>query len=322
MLMVVDPELAEQAVFAAVRREPEWERRYHTEFARCHQASGPDARDEAFRALHARWFDELGLLERVDRLANEHPHMVAAAARLALRRAAGRSTQSVDLFGTPGRYAVGMTVAPETLLDEAVFAAFARHEFLHVDDMLDPAFGFDARRHRDTGDRAADGLVRDRYAVLWAMSCDARIEARHQLLDGTRQRRRDEFERVFRGSPSAGRFDERWSAWSAQRPTHSALLELASSPTRTAFAPNLPGAPCPVCRMRTYAWSDVSEVVPLAAIVRADFPSWTPDEGLCDRCAALFASRSSARPNRHAAISGARHDAPDAPCGVTVRTGH
>lgn len=300
MLIIIQPELAERAVFAAVRRDGATTAEYQHEFARCYQGPDAESRDEAFRALHERWFERLGLRGELTGVAGEFRFMSERSNRLVVREATGRGTQSVELFGAAGRYTVGMTVAVATLLDAPAFRYFARHEFTHIDDMLDPEFGYDESIRPRAAARAAENLLRDRYAVIWGVYCDARIEASGALPPVVRGRRLSEFARAFQfasESAAAVAFDEAWDASRRSRRTHRELVEFAArgfaktgSVDAPAGAPG-PGSSCALCGFSTFDWADPAALQAITPAVRAEYPEWTADAGLCGRCAVLFASR-------------------------------
>lgn len=313
MLIVVQPELAEHAVFTAVRRDGSTAVAYQHEFARCHQEHDGDRRDAAFRLLHERWFEQLGFRRELCGLVAEFRFMSELASRLVVREATGRATQSVELFGVAGRYTVGMTVAVATLLDAPAFSYFARHEFMHIDDMLDPSFDYnEAVRPRAVG-RAAENLFRDRFAVLWGISCDARLESAGLMPEAVRSRRSDEFVRTFQfadNTAARAAFDKLWETYLRTRPAHPDLVEratrgIAHENDATARTPSsLHGSPCPICSFSTFDWADSDRVVTVAAAVSNDFPAWSSDLGLCGRCADLYLSRLRSRPR--VASSGGR----------------
>jgi hypothetical protein len=304
MLIVVQPELAEHAVFAAVRRDAFVEQAYHREFARCHQHASADERDAAFRYLHETWFAELGFLGRVDRLTRLFPRLRDRVERLVMREAHGRGNQSVDLFGAPGRYTIGMSTSVGLLLDEAAFTYFARHELLHIDDMLDPVFEYDPGALAAAGNRAHQNLVRDRFAVAWAMSCDARLESDLGLPEEVRGRRQAEFSRVFASGGTAARgpgFDDLWAEWKSRRPRHPDLLALAmagctshSEGSNGHHPAPARGGRCPACGFATFDWADEGALGAVRAAVRQALPEWRPGWGLCRRCAEVFAARAAA----------------------------
>src|SRR5262245_51503568 len=143
MFLAVQPNLAERAVFEAVRNDATIRPHYERQFADCFEHREGRARDEAFSALHDRWFNELGFRDRIVQLVREFPNFHDHVERMTVIQSRGPRAQTVELFGAAGRFTVAMAVAPAVLVDPIAFAAWARHEFMHVDDMLDPAFGFD-----------------------------------------------------------------------------------------------------------------------------------------------------------------------------------
>ena len=73
--------------------------------------------------------------------------------------------------------------------------------------------------------------------------------------------------------------------------THAQLLELSKDPTGLAvfgageeevsLAP-IAGTLCPLCQFPTFDWGKPeAEIVP---VIREDFPTWTMEEGICERC--------------------------------------
>ncbi len=337
MKIVVQPELIERVVFEAARADERLSRRFHRAFARCYDEPDPDRRELAFRRVNEEWFERLGLRDRIAGVVNEFPHTVAHVRRVVVADAAGAKGQSAELFGETGAYSVGLKLYAGLLLRDGDFQCWARHELMHIDDMLDPAFAYD-RAHRPTGASAASqNLARERYALLWAMSIDARLESRRtgdrsltglssdtRSADaGTRERRRQEYQRAFgpAGQHAVGAFDELWSRFQTERPSHPQLLAMLSAATpeprpsgRTprpegrgleadsqgrpgqdiAPPPPVPGSPCPLCRFSTFDWLPHHEIARVETAIRADFPNWTPADGVCGRCGELYRSRTAA----------------------------
>lgn len=307
MNIVVDAELMEHAVFGAVRAQPDLERRYHRRFAAAH-GQPLEKRDEAFRTLHAEWFHELGLHERLLSLARECPHLHRQIARLLLHEAASRGTQGCELFGKPDSYSVVAAVHVATLLDAAALQYWGRHEFRHVEDMLDPAFAYDPSDRPDGPTAAARHLVRDRFAVLWALSIDARLARRMTLPAGVLSRRQREFSAAFGicGPQADGTFASLWAEFERRLPTHAELLTRARAatslaridPDRGAALTPPAGAPCPLCGFSTFDWAPPAALhTALCERVILDFPNWSASHGVCGCCAELYRSRSAASVN-------------------------
>lgn len=303
MILAIHPRLAERAVFEAVRGDATVAAMFHRQFADCYKQRDAQARENAFESLHLRWFDDLGLRDRLTRLIAEFPHVRDRVARFVVAPAAGAKRQTAELFGTPGHLTVGVEVSPALLLDCPAFAYWARHELLHIDDMLDPAFGFDRRAVPLGATVAAKNLALDRFAVLWAISVDARLTARGQAADDVRQKRANEFDRVSCSQDrarSAAQFESIWAQFLAQRPTHASLLELTRSgifdpETENPAEAAMPGAACPLCNFPTFDWATREELRSVANAVRADFENWIPSDGGCRRCWEVYRAQSGSR---------------------------
>jgi hypothetical protein len=56
----------------------------------------------------------------------------------------------------------------------------------------------------------------------------------------------------------------------------------------------MPGAPCPVCAFPTHAWRAGAVAEEIARAIREDAPAWSPESGLCERCADVYELRTGA----------------------------
>lgn len=303
MILVVQPQLAERTVFEAVRKDALLAPNYEKRFAACHEYRSEDARERAFAEMHEEWFTELGFRALIAGLVNEHRHFRYAVGRLMVVEAPMPKAQTAELYGDPGQYTVILAVCPSILLQRETFEYWARHEFLHVEDMLDPAFGYDARQRPGGATPAGRQLMQDRFAVLWAISVDSRLAQRGLIADGVRERRRAEFERAFglSGDESPGRaFEEFWEQGRWFAPTHSQLLDWArgGSPGRQEVSTSdavvgprpAAGAPCPLCGFATFEWAPAEDVQGLSEAIGLDFSAWRTEHGACGRCAEVYRS--------------------------------
>lgn len=301
MDLIVQPDLVERAVFEAARRDNALRPHYERQFADCYDYRPGERRDRAFARLHERWFDELELRDRIAEAVAEFPHFLARVGRLVVARAPTPRSQSVELFGSPDQYTVAVAVAPSTLLDRPAFECWARHEFMHVDDMLDPAFGFNDALRPSGATTAVRNLVRDRYAVLWAMCVDARLASRGRMPDEARARREKELIRVFALEDSEATrraLSARWDAGEWLKPTHALLLSWAQGgvPELCMFGARngtkrscQGGAPCPLCGFPTFDWmTDAAELGAIRDAVRMEVPQWRPTQPICRRCAEVY----------------------------------
>jgi len=296
VILAIHPQLAERAVFEAVRADATVACLFHRQFANCYTHRDPLARDEAFEALHQRWFDELGLRDRVAGLVAEFAHIRDHVARFMLAPASAPRRQTIELFGSPSHYTLVGEISPTLLLDPPAFAYWSRHELLHIDDMLDPAFAFDGVAVPGGANAAAKSLAHDRFAVLWAISVDARLSARAQATDDVREKRLIEFTRLSSSRDSAeseAKFAAIWARFLDQPPTHAALLDLAragvfENDAETPAQADMPGAACPLCQFPTFDWASRDDLRGIGEAVRADFQHWREADGACRRCLEVY----------------------------------
>ncbi len=305
MHLAIEPELVERTVFLATRADPQRCRDYQRAFAESYGEPPGERRDQAFAALHNRWFDELGLRRRLlDRL-HEFPIMESRINRFAVVDARSRSRSGAELFGKPASYALVLALTPSLLLDGPAFDAWARFELQHIEDMLDPAFGYDAARQPGGTTAAKANLVHDRFVILWALSIDARLSRRSPGSPNVSQTRFGEIVRAFRLPDTAetrAAYQACWSRLSNWLPGYAELLTWATSGipdfglTCSFDEPGeykpVPGARCPLCGFTTFDWADsAAESAGITEAIRADYPTWRPRQPICRRCDEVYRDR-------------------------------
>lgn len=281
------PRLVEAAVLAAVAGQV-GERQFHVERDRLYEIAAPEPREAAFDALHARWFERLALDRPFSATLAERPEIAARCGRWLVTRARGGRDEAADLLVAPAALPTLLVrVAAETIAAPERLRLLLRRELLHVADMLEPRFGYAPSLPESVAGGARERVVRDNYSVLWNTYVDGRLVRAGLVPAAVRAERLAEFVRAFprlRAGTEAA-FERFFGSRSL---THAELL---------AFAVGGPdGGPLPRCRLcdlPTRDFEPAPQALPAearAAIAR-DFPSWRPAEGLCGRCAELYASR-------------------------------
>jgi hypothetical protein len=159
-----------------------------------------------------------------------------------------------------------------------------RHELAHLEDILDPAFGY-----TESPLAGPDAIiVRQRYSVLWSIACAARLvrQGRSGNDDQTEAFRR--FEIGYRKLSVADRSNAFRAIWERPRWTHAELMALAIDPVAGAHVRrgSIPGGPCPLCAFPTHAWivPGIRLTPALIAVIQKEYPAWRAEDGLCDRC--------------------------------------
>ena len=292
MQLRYDEELVEAAAFlcAGGRRAnvPSLQiHRFNREREKPYAILDPDLRNAAFFTLHLNWFREWGLEQLLLNLVDEFPLLRKSLTVLAFRKARGRNEEGAELFvsAETGRNGV-VALLPERFTRDEDLVPFLRHEFMHVNDMLDAAFGYSPQLHSAGHNPAQQRLTRERYRLLWDITIDGRLTHTQRATVSRHESHRTAFDRVF-GFWTEARRDEIFnSLWNGADPRHGDLLAIASDPreVKTVREP-LPGALCPLCDFSTFSWAD-AKVLPVEIVSRItlEFPNWEPEQGLCGRC--------------------------------------
>jgi hypothetical protein len=179
-------------------------------------------------------------------------------------------------------------LTPGSLLDFDRVEPLLRSELLHVEDMLDPAFGYERDPVVPGVDPVNEKLVRDRYRVLWNTSIDGRLKARGRLPEESEARSRREFIGTF-SMLGAGVDEQFRRIFEGPRPSHAELLSIAANVEGTA------SGRCPLCRFPTARLRSESERLDarVEKAIRLDFPGFHPSQGICAQCADLYEARAS-----------------------------
>lgn len=266
--------------------------RYHAEREMAYRILDPDARERRFHELHLEWFREWGLEDRWRRIFEE---MLGDAEleRLAVARPRAGVEPGVELYVGPGggRSAV-LVLAPEKLAGGEGLEAFLRHEFLHLRDMLDPAFGYEPDLLTSGVPVGLERLVRERYRLLWDLSIDGRLAAAGHPVATSREAYADALGRGFGFWPAERRAEVLNRLWGGKRPSHAELVRWANDPrgVRAEKKP-APGATCPLCGFPSFEWVPEERARALESVIRAEVSWWEAGLGLCGRCAELYEVR-------------------------------
>lgn len=292
MQLRYDETLVEAAVFlcASGRRHnvPALQvRRFLAERDRLYAILDPDARDEAFFKLHLEWFREWGLERPFSGGLAEMPLLRDQLALLAIRRAQSAKEEGAELYVNERGQRTGiLALTARRLVDDSGFPGYLRHELMHLQDMVDPAFGYSPELCLPGLNRAQETVARERYRLLWDISIDGRLERAGHAAPERKHRHADAFARAYSFWPAQQQeavFDALWSGTACG---HAAMLEFIADPRglRGSHQPG-PGVACPLCGFPTFDWGTPDALsAQVLTRVTSEFPDWTEDQGLCGRC--------------------------------------
>jgi hypothetical protein len=221
-----DSRLVEAAVLEAIRGHAR-EREFHGERDTVYDIVDPERREAAFEALHACWFARIALDRPFHEALAEQPAVARGCRRWLVAGARSSRDETADVLVGP---AAGPTLlvraGPRTVAARERLLGLLRRELLHVADMLDPAFGYEAALPRDIAGGPRAHAVRDKYHVLWNSYVDGRLLRRGLLPVAVREERVVEFGRAFPrlGGATAAAFE---AFFGGRDLTHAALLAFA-----------------------------------------------------------------------------------------------
>jgi hypothetical protein len=282
-----DPRLVEAALLTAMHAGGD-AAAFRAERDGLYEVTESQAREAAFTALHARWFERLALDRPLREALALWPAIAAGCARCLVTRAQDERDEGGDLLVAPaGRAVLSVRVSPETVAAPERSRPLLRRELLHVADMLDPRFGYEPALPERVAGTARERAVRDSYRVLWDAYVDGRLVRAGLVPAAARADRLRDFARAF-AHLGEGLLAAFARFFDAPALTHAELLGFAAG--------DVAGAPLPRCRlcdMPTRALDPAPERLPRAVLsaIAGDFPSWRTTDGLCARCAELYASR-------------------------------
>lgn len=261
--------------------------RFHREREKLYSILDPDERNAAFFKLHLDWFREWGLERPLTDVMNEFPIVCGRLTALAVRKSSSKCDEGAELYVNDTGQRTGLlTLRLERLLDQTALRHYLHHEFTHLHDMLDPAFGYSPELDLPGLNAAQRRLARERYRLLWDITIDGRLAAAGHTPMATREQHATAFARGYPFWSEQKQGEVFAVLWRNPAPRHADLLGFIADPRglRDAHRP-APGASCPLCGFPTFDWADTATLTPaITARIEAEFPDWLPEHGLCGRC--------------------------------------
>ena len=298
MSVLYDPHLIEEAVFLT-HRDTGGPAEIPKERERVYKVADPEERERLFGELNRSWFVRLKLAAPIEQALQEQPSIAGHVASCFVVCAAQAKEEGAELFVAPqahpvriARRTLRILLRPESLLNPEPLLNFLRRELFHIADMLDPTFNYEPTLPKTEGGPTYDGLITNRYRVLWDITINGRMARRGWISESIRAEKLSEFLRAF---PILGEKGEKVFSrfFDNDHPTHPELAAFAFDPRAAIGAPNgasAPGTRCPLCRFPTHAFEPGPENLgrQVIAAIERDFPQWTPSAGLCAQCADLY----------------------------------
>jgi hypothetical protein len=293
MKLLFDEDLVEGAVLDHARTAHSLQvRRFHREREKVYAIADPDARNAAFFRLHLDWFREWGMESFLRERTASFCHFENNLKALAFRKARNKTEEASELYVNRDGERHGMVaLRPERFAKRSSLVPFLNHELMHLNDMVDPKFGYSPEIAALAQSPSQQRLLRERYRLLWDITIDGRLVGAGLETGATREQRWSEFNRAFSFLPDPKREETFESLWMSSSPQHLQLVALAMDPRglNASHVPQ-PGGPCPLCGFPTFEWAPQKGLDAVALAIGAEFPNWSAEHGACKRCLEVYES--------------------------------
>ena len=305
--ILYDPYMVEEIVFSKLREiegtgNMELYEQYHNLSDRIYELDDEDERSDGFVELSKEFFNTLGFSEVVRGVVNEFPEFHEKIEEIHIRKPTTMIEVGSDLVDE--RRKAVIRLFPEQFMDITHLRKFIRHELMHVVDMLGEKFGYKEGKLAKLP--VEETIVREKYKLFWDIFIDSRLEKRGKETVRSKDERFGEFEKLYARLPADGKKAVFEGLWKEENLTHDKAVELAKDFTKLVAVYGgtlqegvkeakkvlIPGSPCPLCSFPTFNWLDTASLdEQIIRLIKADFPDWQIDDGICDRCAECYTVR-------------------------------
>jgi len=305
--ILYDPYMVEEIVFSKLREiegtgNMELYEQYHNLSDRIYELDDEDERSDGFVELNKEFFNTLGFSEVVRGVVDEFPEFHEKIEEIHIRKPTTMIEVGSDLVDE--RRKAVIRLFPEQFMDITHLRKFIRHELMHVVDMLGEKFGY--KEGKLARLPVEETIVREKYKLFWDIFIDSRLEKRGKETVRSKDERFGEFEKLYARLPADGKKAVFEGLWKEENLTHDKAVELAKDFTKLVAAYGgtlqegvkeakkvlIPGSPCPLCSFPTFNWLDTASLdEQIIRLIKADFPDWQVDDGICDRCAECYTVR-------------------------------
>lgn len=302
--ILYDPYVVEEIVFSKLRElegagSMDLYDQYHSLSDEIYEVGDEDERFDRFVELNKEFFNKLGFSEAVREVVNEFPELYDKIEEIHIRKVTTLMDWGSNLADEKRKTIIRLF--PEQFMDVANLKRFLRHELMHVADMLDEKFGYKEGKLATLP--AEETILGDRYKLFWDTYIDSRLERRGKETVQSKNERFGEFERLYVKFPPERKKAIFEGLWKEENLTHDKAVELAKDNSKLVAAYGgtlqegmeetkkvlIPGGLCPLCKFPTHNWINTSSLDErIIQSVRADFPDWQVDDGICDRCTECY----------------------------------
>ena len=256
------------------------------------QSATEKNQEQAFLSFYQDFFCKIGLKQIFDEILAEFPVLRHNDVAIFVKRVWNRKQEDAQLYVREAAKTVVISIQAVRTLNRVTLAAFLRHEFMHVADMLSPEFFYSPELSLGGSNEMEDNLIRERFRILWNLYIDSRLRRKNSDTPSSQQKEEFEFKKAFSFLPKGEQKIIYNKVTEADRLTQADLLTCAiDKKTKKTFDEG--GLLCPLCFFPSYDqiknWPE--DILWVAEEIKKEFPSWHPSSGVCTQCFELYQSR-------------------------------
>ena len=306
-LLEYSPTLIEEAVMRFINGQNE-ETVFREERNALYKIEDTEQRDSAFQNFHLSWFAKLELDTPLVKSLCSYPHIASKVDRVAIVQAPSKNKEGAELFRKNDKQysddekttSILISLASEQFCQPDRLLDFLRHELQHIEDILNPDFGYKLNSSNPKKSALIDSLFLQRYSVLWDLTVDGRLLNNEFKTSLSKEAHFEKFRQTFQlpQRESSKLFDY---FFDNPNPTHEELEDFAVDPLGWLEdrnnAKDVRKGNCSLCTFSSTDLSIIPEQFPkeIINVIQNENPNWKLSDPICGQCIDIYESRFTVR---------------------------
>lgn len=302
-LFEYSPTLIEEVVMRFISGNEE-EVAFRKERDKLYAIKDGEQREAAFQDFHLSWYAKLKLDAPLIRSLNSYPLIISNVDRIVIIQAPAKKKEGAELFRKNDKSAdfdkkntsILLTLTPERFCDQDKMVGYLRHELQHIEDMLNPNFGYKLNSSNPKISALISSLFLQRYSVLWDLTVDGRLSNREWETSLPRERHFEIFQQTFQLPPEDSTklfnyfFDN-------PDPKHEEVEDFAADPLGwiqdREDAKDARKGNCALCTFSSTDLSILPKSFPkeILEVIQEENPDWKLTDPICGQCIDIYESR-------------------------------
>ncbi|MCH7886918.1 MAG: hypothetical protein IIA58_03045 [Candidatus Marinimicrobia bacterium] len=302
-ILEYSPTLIEEAVMRFISDREE-ETVFRDQRNALYEIEDTEQRDSAFQNFHLFWFAKLALDTPLVESLCSYPFIISKVDRVAIVQAPAKKKEGAELFRKNDKLyssdekntSILITLTPEQFRNTDRLLDYLRHELQHIEDILNPDFGYKIDSSDPKVSSLIDSLFLQRYSVLWDLTVDGRLSNKEFQTSLPKKIHFEKFQQTFQLplGESSKLFDY---FFDNPNPMHEKLVDFVVDPLGwlkdRKDAKDISKGNCSLC---TFSSTDLSVIPKLFSeeiieLIQKENLDWKLSDPVCGQCIDIYESR-------------------------------